>query len=221
MPHVRRFGVYEVDLRAKEVRRQGLRVPLQVQPFEVLAVLLERPGELVSRDELRASVWPDSVFVDFDRGLNRAVSKLRRALGDSADHPRFVETLTRRGYRLVVPVEGGPRAPHHDGRQGAFRVVWDSGSVTLAEGDNVIGRQEDAAVFLDSSTVSRHHARIRVAAAVATLEDLGSRNGTFLNGRRLRSPAALSDGDQIQVGSIPLRVRTATSAAATTRNEAT
>src|SRR6266478_1285869 len=102
---VLRFGVFEVDLRTGELRRQGLRLKLPSQSFQVLKLLLEHPGDLVSREELREKLWPADTFVDFDHGLNAAVNRLREALGDSADSPRFVETLPRRGYRFIVPVE--------------------------------------------------------------------------------------------------------------------
>ena len=92
-----RFGMFEVDLRAGQLRRNGLKVRLQEQPFQVLAMLLERPGEVVTRVDLRARLWPSDTFVDFDHGLNAAVKRLRDALGDSAENPRFVETLARRG----------------------------------------------------------------------------------------------------------------------------
>jgi DNA-binding winged helix-turn-helix (wHTH) protein/Tol biopolymer transport system component len=100
-----RFGIFEVDLPAGQIRRNGLRVRLQDQPFQVLALLVERPGEVVTREDLRARLWPSDTFVDFDHGLNAAVKRLRDALGDSADNPRFVETLARRGYRFLAPVE--------------------------------------------------------------------------------------------------------------------
>ena len=102
------FGVFEADLRAGELRRNGARVRLQDQPFQVLAFLLERPGKLVTREELQARLWPADTFVDFDHGLNAAIKRLRDALGDSAENPRFVETLARRGYRLLVPVNPAP-----------------------------------------------------------------------------------------------------------------
>jgi len=106
-----RFGIFEVDLQAGELRRQGIKVKLQQQPFELLAMLLERPGEVVTREEIQKRLWPADTFVDFDRGLNRATNRLRESLGDEADSPRFIETLPRRGYRFIAPVvkldEGG------------------------------------------------------------------------------------------------------------------
>jgi len=104
-----RFGTFEADLRAGELRRNGIKIRLQEQPFQVLAMLLERPGEIVTREELHSRLWPADTFVDFDHGLNAAVKRLRNALGDSAENPRFIETLARRGYRLLVPVNGAAR----------------------------------------------------------------------------------------------------------------
>ena len=100
-----RFGVFAADLAAGELRKNGVRIRLQEQPFQVLALLLERPGEVVTREELRQKFWPADTFVDFDHSLNTAVNKLREALGDSASSPRYVETLARRGYRFLAPVE--------------------------------------------------------------------------------------------------------------------
>jgi DNA-binding winged helix-turn-helix (wHTH) protein len=101
-----RFGVFEVDLAAGELRKNGARIRLQEQPFQVLAALLQNAGQVVTRDELRERIWPADTFVDFDHSLNTAVNKIRESLGDSASSPRFVETLARRGYRFIAPVEG-------------------------------------------------------------------------------------------------------------------
>jgi DNA-binding winged helix-turn-helix (wHTH) protein/tetratricopeptide (TPR) repeat protein len=109
-PQTRRtlFGPYEVDLRSGEVRKHGIRLKLQDQPFQVLALLLEHSGDVVTRDEFRQKLWPADTFVDFDTGLNSAIKKLRDVLSDSADEPRYIETLPRRGYRFIAPVENGP-----------------------------------------------------------------------------------------------------------------
>jgi len=111
LPKRLRFGVFEADLRIGELTKHGKRLPLQEQPFRLLAMLLTRPGELVTREELRAKIWPQTI-VDFDHGLNKAVGKIRDALGDSAESPRFIETVARRGYRFladVAAVEDGPQ----------------------------------------------------------------------------------------------------------------
>jgi DNA-binding winged helix-turn-helix (wHTH) protein len=100
-----RFGAFEVDLISGELRKNGTRIRLQEQPFRVLAMLLERPGEMVAREDLHSKLWPGDTFVDFDHGLNTAVNKLREALGDAAANPRFVQTVARRGYRFIAPVQ--------------------------------------------------------------------------------------------------------------------
>jgi DNA-binding winged helix-turn-helix (wHTH) protein len=99
-----RFGVFELDLRTGELRKRGLRIRLQEQPFQVLAMLLQKPRELVTREELRQRLWTADTFVDFDHGLNKAINKIRGALGDSAASPRFIETVARRGYRFIAEV---------------------------------------------------------------------------------------------------------------------
>jgi len=107
-----RFGVFEADAATGELRRQGIRIKINAQPFQVLCLLLERPGELLTRDEIARELWPDGTFVDYEHGVNSAINRIRDALGDSAANPRFVETLARRGYRFVAPVErlGGASA---------------------------------------------------------------------------------------------------------------
>jgi cholera toxin transcriptional activator len=100
-----RFGAFEVDLISGELRKNGTRIRLQEQPFRILAMLLERPGEMVAREDLRSKLWPSDTFVDFDHGLNTAVNKLRESLGDAAANPRFVQTVARRGYRFIAPVK--------------------------------------------------------------------------------------------------------------------
>src|ERR1051325_7022577 len=101
---VNRFGIFEVDLRSGELRRNGLKVRLPEQSFQILAMLLVRPGEVVSREEIRQKLWPNNTIVEFDHSINAAIRRLRDALNDSADNPRFVETLARRGYRFKVAV---------------------------------------------------------------------------------------------------------------------
>ena len=117
MPHaspagrIVRFGVFEVDLAAGELRKTGRRIRLQEQPFQILALLLERPGEVITREQVRQKLWPADTFVDFDHSLNTAINKVREALGDSASSPRYVETLARRGYRFLAPVERAENRP--------------------------------------------------------------------------------------------------------------
>src|ERR1700730_1627336 len=103
-----RFGAFELDLRAGDLRKQGVKMKLQEQPFQILAMLLEQRGQVVTREELRSRLWPSDTFVDFDHSLNKAINKLREALGDAAENPRFIETLAKRGYRFLADMKGSP-----------------------------------------------------------------------------------------------------------------
>jgi DNA-binding winged helix-turn-helix (wHTH) protein len=105
-----RFGVFEMDVRTGELRKHGVRLKIQDQPFQVLQALVERPGELVTREELQTRIWANDTFVDFDQSLNRAINKVRDVLSDTAASPRFIETLPRRGYRFIAPVEAAPKS---------------------------------------------------------------------------------------------------------------
>lgn len=134
-----RFGVFEADLQSEELRKAGSRIKIQSQPFKVLSVLLERPGEVVSRDELQQRLWGNQTTVDFDHGLGTAINKLREALGDSADNPRFIETLSRRGYRFIAPVNIHPPVaplPHP--------AASDSGMAAAAAPTGVASPETDA-----------------------------------------------------------------------------
>lgn len=122
------FGVFELDLSAGELRKNGRKLRLQEQPFQILALLLERAGDVVTREELRQKLWLADTFVDFDHGLNTAVNKLREVLGDSASSPRFIETLARRGYRFIAPVQIDAQSdaqinPQTGAEQGAARAI--------------------------------------------------------------------------------------------------
>ena len=105
-----RFGSFELDVASGELRKAGVLVSLQDQSRKALVELVERPGDLVTRDRLRQRLWPDGTFVDFDHGLNAVINRLRETLGDSAESPRFIQTVRRRGYRFIAPVEGGVEA---------------------------------------------------------------------------------------------------------------
>jgi DNA-binding winged helix-turn-helix (wHTH) protein len=133
-----RFGGFELDLHAGELRKAGVRLSLPAQSFHVLALLLERPGDLVTREELRQRLWPTGTFVDFEHGLNAVVNRLRDTLGDSADRPRFIETVPRRGYRFIALVDNGPNEgsaaqPRPSGWR-AGRLMWPALVIALAIG---------------------------------------------------------------------------------------
>jgi DNA-binding winged helix-turn-helix (wHTH) protein len=139
-----RFSVFEVDLAAGELRKSGARIRLQEQPFQVLVALLENAGKVVTREDLRQKIWPADTFVDFDHSLNTAVNKIRESLGDSASSPRFVETLARRGYRFIAPVDGTrPSSPVPIASQASGQTTPSSGGLTT-ESNSMPGSATDA-----------------------------------------------------------------------------
>ena len=170
-------------------------VRLELKLMEVLVYLAERTGELVSKRELIDAVW--KVEVISDGTLTRAIALLRKALGDEARNPRFIETIPKRGYRFIAPVEFVDSTHSTDLR---FKVEVPDGEIPLAEGENLIGRDPEATVRIDIGGVSRRHAKIVVEGGSAILEDLGSKNGTYLRGRRVQKPTRLAHGDEIRIG---------------------
>jgi TolB-like protein/DNA-binding winged helix-turn-helix (wHTH) protein len=175
-----RFGVFEVDLRAGELRKQGIKIKLHDQPFKLLAVLLERPGEVVTREQICQRLWPADTFVDWDTGLNSAVKKLRDALGDSAEIPRFIETLPRRGYRLIVPVVPGEQLVGVQDSQQKHEAVFASdqpgtatGELALGNGAGAVGQER--IVSAAATRTARPTSRIfgEVAVVVGLLAVLG------------------------------------------------
>ncbi len=148
-----RFGIFEIDFVSGELRKRGIKIKLHEQPFKVLAMLVERPGEVITREELREKLWPADTFVDWDLGLNSAVTKLRAALGDSAENPRFVETLPRRGYRLIVPVEPIGTVQNASRLRPAAEDVRDTLASASARTQSV--SSEDAELHVTESSIGR------------------------------------------------------------------
>jgi DNA-binding winged helix-turn-helix (wHTH) protein len=203
--------VIELDLKRYEVRLRGTPLKLERRPLELLMLLLEHPGELVTRDAIERRLWGEDVFVDVDQGINTAINKIRQALGDDPGQPRFLQTVIGKGYRFVGPLTCVPAAPSHI----ECALVWEQRSIPLAEGVNVIGREPAAALVIDSSTVSRKHAQIVVSGPAATIEDLGSKNATHVNGQKLEGCVRLADYDVIQIGPATLIFRCASPGAST------
>ena len=158
-PKVARFGAYEADPRSGELRKSGMRLKIGVQPFQVLFILLEKRGEVVTREELREQIWPSGTFVDFENGLNKAVAKLRGILNDDPLNPRFIETIPRRGYRFVAGVEFLEAQPHDHGDGGRIaptpRLSPDSLSTTDSPSDAGNSQSKTNANAASFSRVSR------------------------------------------------------------------
>jgi cholera toxin transcriptional activator len=166
-----RFGVFELDARTGELRRQGVRIKLNAQPFQVLVLLLERPGELLSREEIARELWPDGTFVDYEHGVNSAVNRVREALSDTAASPRFIETLARRGYRFVAPVESIAGEP----ASGAGTSVASFSNTSASDRESGAGSDSpgEAAVETAAGTTFGTGARARTR-ILASVDDLPS-----------------------------------------------
>ena len=158
-----RFGVFELDSQAGELRKHGLKIKLQDQPFQILVMLLEQPGQVVTREQLHKKLWSDGTVIDFEHGLNAAIQRLRQALGDSAENPRFVETLARRGYRFLAPVEEvrgiqeNNGVPTADGREPHVAVAL--AAITLGAGCHSFVRSCISGHCLLSQATARNASR--------------------------------------------------------------
>jgi DNA-binding winged helix-turn-helix (wHTH) protein len=216
-----RFGEFELDLAAYTLRRTGQRIKLERLPMELLVLLVRRPGILVNRAEIQAALWGPDVFVEHESAINTAVRKIRQALGDDAEHPRFLETIVGKGYRFIAPLEPkgadqsleGSDVDHGAESSGRlhrqrpnYLLMRGKREFVLEEGENVLGRDAEARVYIDHPSVSRRHARISIDSTSGVLEDLKSRNGTFLDGRRIEVPTEIRHGAIIGLGPITLTV---------------
>jgi len=168
---------------------------------------LEARPRAIPKAELHQRLWPDTVVSDVN--LPTLIAEIRHAIGDGARAPEFIRTVYGYGYAFC----GAATATRKDGSRALgitdqiFRLLWGNREVALAEGENILGRGTDSLVWIDAQSVSRRHARLMIATGLATLEDLGSKNGTFVNGIRLTAPIALRDGDELRIGSVPMTLK--------------
>jgi DNA-binding winged helix-turn-helix (wHTH) protein len=196
------FADFIFDSETKELLRQAQSVPLSPKAFHLLELLIESRPKAVSKSQLHDRLWPDTFVVEAN--LSNLIGEVRRALDDDPRQPRYVRTVHRFGYAFRADTADLARS---DTSGVLCRLIWAGGSAMLREGEHILGRDSDAAICLDSPSVSRRHARIRVADGHATFEDLGSKNGSSVGGRRSHGPVLLNDGDVITTGLIELRFR--------------
>jgi DNA-binding winged helix-turn-helix (wHTH) protein len=195
------FGEFILDSETRELLRDRQPVLLPPKAFQLLEMLIENRPKALSKSQLHDRLWPNTFVVEAN--LSNLVGEVRRALDDNPRRPRFVRTVHRFGYAF----RGDTVDLRRDTPRAICRVVWSGGSAMLHEGEHVIGRDADAAVLLDSPSVSRRHARIRVIDGQATFEDLGSKNGSSIGGRRALGRLSLADGDVITIGIVELTFR--------------
>jgi DNA-binding winged helix-turn-helix (wHTH) protein len=194
-----RFGDFVLDADTRELRRAGRRVHLSPKAFQLLDALVTARPKALSKDELHDRLWPDSFVVEAN--LANLVGEIRAALGDQPRSPRYLRTVHRFGYAFQPEGDTATKPP------GVCRLTWKGGRALVPDGEHVLGREPELELFFDAATVSRRHARLVVRGADATLEDLGSKNGTFVGDRRVEAPVPLADGDRIRLGSFVITFR--------------
>jgi DNA-binding winged helix-turn-helix (wHTH) protein len=209
-----RFGPFTLDGETRQVLRDGSEVHLSPKAFDLLCKLIEHRPKVLEKTDLLGIIWPDSFVVE--ASLNVLIGEIRRALADDARQPRYVRTVHGVGYAFCGETEEaaapGPRPrlvlPDPHTRDSPCWLISPERTFRLGEGQNIIGRDPACAVWIDSPSVSRRHARLTIESPSrrVVLEDLGSTNGCFLRGAAVRSPVDLADGDTITVGSVDLRV---------------
>lgn len=206
-----RFADCVFDGETREVRVRGVRRDLSPRSFQLLELLILARPRALGKTELMDRLWPNEIVSE--SSLPRLVAELRSALGDDAREPAFIRTLHTFGYSFVA--EAVPEAAAPGPRALACHLSWGDRNIPLRPGENIVGRDAEARVVIDLGKVSRRHARILVSAESVTLEDLESKNGTFVGGRRVESPVDLQDGDEIGVGPAVLVFRRSGSASTT------
>ena len=191
-----RFGDFVLDRATRQLLKNGEPRPLEPKAYALLDLLISRRPAAVSKQEIRDGLWPDT-FVS-ESHLSSLAARVRRALDTGAGGPGFLRTVHGFGYAFAAETTEDEKAPRPT--RAVAQVEWNGELLRLTEGENVIGRGEEAALRLDVQGVSRRHARIVADAGRFTLEDLGSKNGTYLREQRLEGPAALEDGDAFRLG---------------------
>jgi DNA-binding winged helix-turn-helix (wHTH) protein len=197
-----RFGDCVLDTETRELSCLGNPIRVAPKVFRFLELLLERRPKAVNKEQIHELLWPRTHVTD--AALTSVVKDARAAIGDDARNPRFIRTVAGFGYAFTADVRpergaGGSGLSHRISGQGA--------EVNLADGENILGRGSESVLWIDHDTVSRRHARIRIEEGRAMLEDLGSKNGTFLRGERIDGPAELLEGDEFRLGDVPIRYR--------------
>lgn len=200
-----RFGDWTYDGESRELRGPNGAVHVSPKAFDLLGTLLESRPRALSKAELRDRLWAQTVVADSN--LASLVREIRKALGDMARRPALLRTVHGFGYAFCGQALEVPRAAAPPGRSASGRLIWELRELLLTDGENVLGRGVDASPRIGAVTVSRRHARLFLSAQGATIEDLGSKNGTYVRGQLVTGPTALADGDEIRLGSVRLTLR--------------
>jgi len=198
-----RFGPFVLDPDTRELLRAGVPVPLSPKAFELLCLLVAHRPKAMAKSDLQDRLWPTTFVVE--KNLANLVGEIRDAIGDDSSHPQFIRTVHRFGYAFRdVASESATNPPARRSGTVSCLLKWDRGRERLDEGEHIVGRDPDAGVFLNQPGVSRRHARLTISAGQATIEDLGSKNGTFVGDQRVAGVRPLHDGDVVGIGSVKL-----------------
>jgi DNA-binding winged helix-turn-helix (wHTH) protein len=207
------FGEFVADFEARQVQRLGRPVHLTPKAYQLLAMLVEARPRALSKRELQQGLWP-STFVD-EANLSVLVAELRAALGDDARHPRFVRTVHGYGYAFEAEVGHDRQVTADAGTDGDWWLHSRAIHARLGDGEHLVGRELPIDIWLDSGSVSRRHARVTVAGHDVWVEDLGSKNGTFVNGDRITERTGVTNGDELRFGAVAVRLHWAMAASST------
>lgn len=198
------FGEFVLDVETRELLRGRTPIALSPKAFQLLGILVASRPKAISKRDLQERLWPNTFVVE--KNLTNLIAEIRDALVDDAAQPRFIRTVHRFGYAFCeAPADRASDSGAHPAAR--VRLTWPGGHATLSDGDHILGRDPDLELFLDSPSVSRRHARLRISGRDATLEDLGSKNGTFVGSRRIQAAVPLADGDSIRIGSVEMAFR--------------
>jgi DNA-binding winged helix-turn-helix (wHTH) protein len=197
------FGDCVLETGSRRLIRAGAEIHLPPKAFHLLEFLIEKRPEVVPKEKILAELWPDTYVSEVT--LASLIARLRQAIGDSSEEHKLIRTVHGYGYGFCGKITGDAR--RDDEKQLVFRLMVDDREIALSEGRNVLGRDRDCAVFLDDAAVSRHHAQIEIEGDAAAIEDLDSKNGTYVDGKRVAGSVRLSDGAEIQIGSACMTFR--------------
>jgi DNA-binding winged helix-turn-helix (wHTH) protein len=201
-----RFGKCVLDSETRELLVSGKPFHISPKAFELLEILIESRPRALSKSEIHERLWRDT-FVS-DGTLTSLLAEVRSAIGDTGPETHLIRTVHRFGYAFSGSAETeNAKSPRRPRVAFAYRMFWRSREIALEQGENVLGRDPQVGVFIDHTSVSRQHARIVISPEGAVLEDMHSKNGTFLRGTRVEAPLRIADGDEIRLGSVPITFR--------------
>ena len=199
------FDAFTIEPGTRRLLREGHELHLAPKSFDLLLLLVENRNHAMAKSELHRHLWPDTYVTETN--LAGLIAEIRKALDDPAENPRYIRTMHRFGYWFIGEVKTSDVREVTAAPSVRYWVIWETRQIPLSEGDNIVGRGPDAAVWIDAPGVSRHHALLTLQHGVVTVRDLGSKNGTYVKGAPVREPVQIGDGDQVRIGPVVITFR--------------